>query len=294
MGDFSAKRYKQGGMWFLLSLLISAINDVLAKLLVDAGMHFWHIVFGRLFVSLVSFLPYMVVYPGLLRTKRMDLHALRGGLFVLAIGLWNYGFLHNTNTTATVMSFTLPVFVCMLGVVFLREKPTVRLIVSTIMCFCGIFIIFYLKGDCTYNGCTWAFVVASILFASLDVINKYQLEKEFIHTMVFYSNVVGVLIVLPFAWRVDGAFPRGYLMMYLILLGCGSNAIILCVLRAYQCASPVVLAPLRYVELLISVFLSVVVLGVVPYYECLGALVIIPAVVFLSWKEVGEIGDQDR
>ena len=133
--------YAQAMGWFTLSLMVSCLNDALMKYM-GSLMSPWRVAFFRCFFSVATLLPCML-YSG--RTAFFSgspwLHIARGGLLFLSISLWGHGIQGASITTATIMSFTVPIFVLLLAPVVLKERVTWPLWVATLVSFGGIFLV---------------------------------------------------------------------------------------------------------------------------------------------------------
>ena len=169
--DTRLRSYFIGVAWFALSLVSSAINDVISKY---AGMrlHSYEITFFRFMFGTLTLMPFIMYYGVLtLRTSRPIIHFFRGFLLFLAIAGWTYGLTLAPVTTATVVSFTVPIFVLVLGVFFLSENIIWQRWMVTLVAFCGLVITLAPNAD-DFNPEVLIFVVAAISFAILDIINK--------------------------------------------------------------------------------------------------------------------------
>ena len=70
------------------------------------------------------------------------------------------------------------------------------------------------------------------------------------------------------------------------MLGCGGNLILYCLLKAFAATEASAIAPFRYIELILSAGLGIVVFNEIPTLAlCLGSLIIIPCTLFLMYSE---------
>ncbi len=270
--------------WFLLSLVCSSGNDALMKY-ASASIHPWQVAFYRCLFGTLTLLPIML-YQGrtTFRTQRLSLHVLRGSLLFVAIGLWSHGVQAAPITTATLMSFTVPIFVLILAPIFLQERVTWPMWVATLGGFVGIVVVVQ-PGASSFHAAAGLLVLAAALFGALDVINKKYVSQEPMLCMLFYStSVATVLMALPAFSTGPAAVPAaGAVWWWLLALGAGSNLILYCLLRAFALANASALAPLRYLELLISTSIGYACFGELPSsHSYWGAALIIPCTLFIA------------
>ena len=121
--DSKLRVYFVGVSWFILSLVSSAINDVISKY-AAMRLHSYEITFFRFMLGTITLLPFVFYYGvSTLKTSRPTVHFIRGLLLFLGIAAWTYGLTIAAVTTATVVSFIIPIFVLVLGVFLKIEFP---------------------------------------------------------------------------------------------------------------------------------------------------------------------------
>jgi len=273
--------------WFVLSLLVSSVNDILAKYL-SSNLPTLEISFFRFFFGTLSLLPIIGFYGiSSIKTRRFSIHFIRGFLLVIAISLWTYGLRYSQVTTATIISFTIPMFILIMAPLFLKEYVSNSLWMATILGMIGILITLNPK-DVQFNAMSMMFIIAAMIFASLDIINKKYSIKESLLSMIFYSSLVTSLvgmIPLYFQW----VKPNGPDILCLILLGICSNLILFCLLKSFRLINASRVAPFRYLELIISIILAYLIFGDIPTQNMyLGSALIIPCALYVeSYKEKG-------
>lgn len=268
----------------MLSLVVSCGNDTITKYLGDS-LNPWEITFFRFLFGVLTLLPFMV-YQGkqAFKTTRLKLHFVRGILIFIAIGLWSQGIKVAPITTATIMSFTVPMFVLLLAPILLQEHVTWPMWLATIVGFVGIVLV--LQPDTsTLNSASLFFISAASLFALLDILNKKYVTQEPMLCMLFYATLVAIVFVTIPAiqyWRT----PTQQEMLWLVALGGGGNLILYCLLRAFALANASALAPFRYLELLISMAIGYTFFQELPHkHSYLGAAIIIPCTLFIVYYQ---------
>lgn len=268
----------------MFSLIISCGNDTITKYLSNS-IYPWQITFFRFFFGALTLMPIML-YQGKksFSTHRLPLHLVRGILLFIAIGLWSRGIEVAPITTATIMSFTVPIFVLLLAPIFLKEHVTWPMWLATLLGFVGIVLVLQPAAE-EFNTASLLFVIAAMLFALLDIINKKYVTQEPMLCMLLYSSLVAmVLAYFPAAraWRI----PTGYELLWLLALGGGGNLILYFLLRAFALVSASSLAPFRYLELLISMSVGYAFFHKLPSsHSYFGAAIIIPCTLFVGYYE---------
>ncbi len=282
--DKSFLNYLQAIVWFVLSLMVSCGNDAIMKYV---GTHIspWQVAFFRCLFGAVTLLPLMCYQgQGAFTTHRPWLHIVRGGLLFAAISLWGHGVKETPITTATIMSFTVPIFVLLLAPIFLRERVTWPTWVATLIGFGGIVLVLQ-PSSWSCWGPSMFFVLAAGVFGLLDIINKKYVTQEPMLCMLFYSTLVAtILLALPALYA--GKIPAIHTLWWLVVLGIGSNLILYLLLRAFALTGVSSLAPFRYLELLISMGVGYLFFQELPDRNSyLGAAIIIPCTLFIVYYQ---------
>lgn len=274
--------YSQGIYWFLLSLVVSCGNDMITKYLrMDMpSLHSLQITFLRTFFGLVGLSAYLCYAQPKLKTNYLKVHILRGAIFSVASGLWTYGLGNENITMATLISFTIPIFVLMISAIWLREKVSMQLALATFIGFLGIAVTLspqYSARGVYWNSYVACFVGAAILFACLDVMHKYYIHQDSMLRNMLYMMLATLGFTAPFAYAYwQWLSLRQWALFF--LLGLGGDLIVYCFLKAYKMTTLVSLAPLRYVELFFSMLGSIYCFQEQLPYRLWGGLLIVPAV----------------
>lgn len=286
------RSYFIGVGWFILSLVSSSINDVISKY---AGMrlHSYEITFFRFLFGTIALLPFILYYGvGTLKTSRPVVHFFRGVLLFFGIAGWTYGLTIAPITTGTVVTFTIPIFVLVLGVFFLTENIIWQRWLVTIVAFCGLVITLNPSAN-DFNPNVLVFVGAAILFAILDIVNKKFVIKESMISMLFYSAIITAVIAYPFALQY-WVTPNSHELVLLAVLGASANLILFFILKAFANTDATALAPYRYFELVVSAIIAYIIFLEVPSNATIiGSLVVIPSTLFIIYSEKKEIGKRE-
>lgn len=291
------RSYFIGIGWFILSLVSSSINDVISKY-AGLRLHSYEVTFFRFMFGTITLIPFIFFYgTETLKTSRPFVHFVRGVLLFLGIAGWTYGLTIAPITTGTVITFTIPIFVLVLGVFFLSEHIIWQRWAVTLVVFAGLVVTLGINAD-DFNPETLIFVIAAVAFAILDIFNKRFVVKESMISMLFYSEFLSAIItaVLAFPFAINyWVTPTIYELCLLFILGMSANLILFFILKAFARADATAVAPYRYLELILSAFVAYIVFNEVPKDSTIyGALIIIPSTLFIIYSEKREICKQSK
>lgn len=284
ISDNRLRLYYIAIFWFMLSSISGASNDVISKYM-GMRIHSYEITFFRFLFGTITLLPFIGYYGiDTLKTSRPFIHVIRGALLFFGIAAWTYGLSIAPVTTATVISFTIPVFFLVLSVFFLKEKIIWQRWVVTLVVFTGLAITLNPSNE-NFNPETMIFVFAAISFAMLDIINKRFVIQETMISMLFYSAIITAIFAFPFALQY-WVTPTTFELFMMFLLGAGANLLLFFLLKAFSLTDATALAPYRYFELIISGIMSYIVFNELPNETTiLGAIIIIPSTLFIIYSE---------
>ena len=271
--------YFTGISFYLAHLIISSANDIMTKYL-GQGYNFNQVVFFRFLFASITLLPFMLIDLKSFKTNRIYVHILRGALLYGGIGMWIVGLNIVQISTAVVINFTIPLFILVLAFIFLKEKVGLHRWIATFIGFIGIIIVNN-PSSMNFNYYSMVLLLASLLFASLDVINKYFVVKETILGMLFYSSIFTTMF--SFIPAVNyWITPSVADLILLFVLGAGANLLLFCLLKSFERIDASSVAPLRYFELVIASIFAYFAFDEIPDSSTIvGAIIIIPATLFV-------------
>jgi S-adenosylmethionine uptake transporter len=266
----------QAILWLLASFVISNLNDVLTKYLGN-DLHYNQVIFFRFLFSFLTLLPFIALNGiNQLKTKRINLHVIRGAVLFIAIWLWSAGIGNVHISVATTLSCTIPIFVLIMSFIFLKEHITWQKITATLIGFAGIVVVSqpYINH---LSSVVFLLILSVILFASLDIINKKYVIAENNICMLFYSALITTIISIPFLWNIWKT-PSFKELILLLSLGAGANLVLFFLLQAFAKTDISNLAPLRYFELVVSVIMGYIIFNEIPsHYTIISIIIIIPS-----------------
>ncbi|WP_264375757.1 MULTISPECIES: DMT family transporter [unclassified Wolbachia] len=276
--------YLLGVGWFILSLLSSVANDTISKYL---GLHLqsFEIIFFRFLFTTITLVPFMFYYGiETFKTSQISTQITRGGLLFCGMTLWTYGLTVFPIVTATIISFSIPLFVILLAIPLLNENIIWQRWIVTVIGFVGIAITTKAHSE-DFNPKILIFIVSALIFAILDILNKKLVIKESVISMLFYSALTTTIFSTPpllFYWHMPSLLE----LVLLLILGISSNLILFFMLKAFALTDATALAPYRYIELIISAIVTYVIFNELPDKSALyGTLILIPSTLFIAYSE---------
>ncbi|WP_342265458.1 DMT family transporter [Cardinium endosymbiont of Philonthus spinipes] len=274
--------YLQSLFWLSLSILSSCLNDLVTKYLIT-GLTACQICFFRFSFGSLVLVPIMCHRGShAFTTERPLLHLFRGLFLSIAMGLYAYSLNAITMSSATVIGFTNPIFVLILARIFLKEQVAPPIWVATLLTCIGMA---FILRPTMYNSGALSCILATIVFASLDIINKKYITREPILAMLFFSNLIAACCMLPVAYYYWES-PTLFELCLSSILGLGSNLILYFLLKALQQSDVASLAPMKYTEWVLSILLGYLFFQEWPTAStCLGAAIIISCTCFIVYYQ---------
>ncbi|WP_174516728.1 DMT family transporter [Wolbachia endosymbiont of Cardiocondyla obscurior] len=282
--DYRLRAYLLGVIWFILSLFSSVANDTISKYL-SLHLQSFEVIFFRFLFSTITLVPFMLYYGReAFKTSQISIQITRGVLLFVGITLWTYGLAIFPIVTATIISFSIPLFVILLAIPLLNENIIWQRWSVTIIGFVGIAITTKAYSE-DFNPKIFIFIVSTLIFAILDILNKKLAIKESVISMLFYSALTTTIfstVPLLFYWHLPSLLE----LVLLLILGINSNLILFFILKAFTLADATALAPYRYIELIISAIVTYVMFNELPDKSALyGILILIPSTLFIVYSE---------
>jgi len=155
--------------------------------------------------------------------KKEIVRTLLCGVFIVLNWVFLFKAFEEMSISIAISIYNLaPIFVLILGALFLKEKMTIQALVATLTCFIGsIFIIglhnFITLSEFMQSGFIWALL--SALFYALTMLTSRTITNLSSYALTFIQTTVGIVILLPF---VDFSLFEGLTTTnWLYILGTG-------------------------------------------------------------------------
>jgi len=284
---FSRKGYHQGLFFLMMLMLVSCSNDIIVKFM-GQRLHGLQVIFFRFFFGLITLLPFVIRRKcSAFRTKQPGFNIIRGVLGAASIFLYTYSVINLPLVEVVVILWSIPLFVIVLSVLFLKEKVSAMRWISTIVGFFGLSCISLCDSNASlsFNWLCIVPIASSILFAVQDVMIKKIVDNESRTTMLLYfALVTSALTFIPaiFVWK----NPTMFEFFMLFLLGLGGNLIQYFIFKAFSATDLSALSPFRYVEFVFSAIFAFVFFSEIPGLNVLiGTVILIPSTLYLAYSE---------
>lgn len=194
--------------WLTLCVIIWGSNFVFGKMLVEF--------FSPSMITMLRLLFIVVFLIGLsfFNRQRKQVKMKVDIILLVVLGVvgvfinqWSFfvGLETTDPTTAALILALTPILTGFLAAIFLKEKITVRMIIGSVVAIIGIFYV-VTNGDFATvtidEGLIWI-VLTMVTFAVMIIITRYLGERLDAFTITLYSNVVGLIVAIPFAFLYD-------------------------------------------------------------------------------------------
>jgi drug/metabolite transporter (DMT)-like permease len=274
----------RGALWMLGAVSAFAAMDALIKwvgqTLDPLQIAFFRCIFGGVFV-----LPFALRHgPQAVRTHRWGGHLGRALIGYTAMVLGFYAVTHLPLADATALSFTRPLFMIVLAVLFLGEQVRWRRWSATGIGFLGV-LVMARPGHGGFDHAALVAIAATLFVAGVGVMLKRLSATERPETIIFYFTITSSLMALGpalYVWR-----PPGWIDVALMAVmgALGSLGQYLSI-RAYRIAEATAVDPVDYARLLLATGFGFAVFGELPdAWTLLGALIIVGSTLYITRRE---------
>ncbi len=280
-----ATRNIRGLAYLAFAFFFFSSGDTLAKILTShlpALQIVWSRQLGLVFGAMLLLLRFG---PGLLKTRFPKLQITRGVLAVFSAVFFILAITHVPLADAVAVTFVAPFMVTILGAVFLKERVSPARWVAIALGFAGAMIIIR-PGMGVFHPSIFFVLLAACFFAVRQVLSRTLSSTDNTLTTLCYTAIVSSSILsipLPFIWEWPGS-PKIYWMLagMTILSSIGEFFVI----RAFEIAEAVVVAPMHYSLIIWATFYGWFVFGQLPdAWTWTGTAVIFGTGVYLIRRE---------
>ena len=238
----------------------------------------YQLVFFRAIGSLIFTMSYLMYHKIPMLGNQQKLLILRGLVGVSSMGLFFASVSYLSIGNAVSLRYTSPIFAAILAVIFLKEKIFKMQWFYFLMAFIGVILIKGFENSVDLVGL--GLILASAFFSGLVyvVITKIGTGDHpvvIVNYFMWISTILGGVLSI-FNWQT----PHGKEWLLLFSLGVFGYFGQLFMTKAYQLGSANKVVPLKYVEVVFTMLLSIVWFGdSYPLLSVLGTLLVIIALV---------------
>ena len=275
----------KGIAWmFLTGLIFVGVTGVVRHL--GGSLHPVQLAFLRYAIALILLLPVLLREAKSHRNqpRHYGLHASRGLVHAIGVGLWFYAMAHIPVAEVTALGFTAPLFATIGAALFLGEKVYLRRIGAVVFGFAGALVILR-PGLVSIDLGAIAQLIAAPLFAASLLMAKKLTETENNGAIVLSTGIFVTLALLPPALHVWHT-PTGEEMIWLFAVAALATVGHLTMTQAFRCAEVTALQPITFLQLVWATMLGYYVFGEEPdLWTWVGGGIIVTSATYIAHRE---------
>ncbi len=274
----------RGALWMLAAVSVFSTMDAVIKLL-GQSLDSFQIALFRCVFGGIAILPFALRGGfGALRTRRPGGHLARALIGYTAMVFGFYAVTQLPLADATALSFTRPLFMIVLAVLFLGEQVRWRRWSATAVGFLGV-LVMARPGEADIDIATLSAIAASLFVAGVGVMLKRLAATERPETIIFYFTVISSLLALGpaiYVWRT----PTPLEFFGLAAIGALGSLGQYFTIRSYRIAEATAVDPVDYARLLLAAAFGFLLFREVPdRWSLMGALIIIASTLYITRRE---------
>ncbi|ABK44876.1 protein of unknown function DUF6, transmembrane [Magnetococcus marinus MC-1] len=274
----------RGALWLLQAGLFFSTVGALVKW-IGSDLDAMQIVFLRCLFGMLLLLPLLLRKGGaILRTQRPRIHAVRAVVGILAMLTTFYAYANLPLADVTALSFTNPLFMIPLAVLFLGESIHWRRWSATLVGFAGV-VVMLRPGDAPFTLALWAAILSPLLIAMVQVLFKRMSSTESTLTIIGRYAVASTLLSLPLAlgvWR----WPTLEALLLIALASAFGNLASAMLVWAYKVGEATAIAPFDYTRLFFATGFGIWIFDeTTSLHTWLGAAIILAATLYIVHRD---------
>lgn len=271
----------------VLMLIAGLLMTIMAALvrIVSQDMHPFQVAFCRNAIGILLFMP-LFVRTGLkhLKTRRLGSMLSRGVFNAIAMLTYFISLTLLPLAEVSALTFTVPLFVCLLAVCILREKIGLRRVTCLIVGFFGALIIIRPGIEIIDVGAIYA-LISAVAWAIAVVIIKSLSRTESTITITFYGLVFLTIFTFIPAWIV-WEWPTKEQYYWLILMAVIGTLGQLAFTQSLKSADATLVIPFDFSKLIwASIFGYFLFMEIPSVWTLFGGVVIFSSATYLTYRE---------
>lgn len=277
----------RGAFWILLSALVFTAMTALIKV-VGKSIDAIEIAFFRSAFGVAVLLPFVHCkgWKTVLHPKRLDLQIIRGLTGSLALITIIYALTRIPLASVTGIGFSRTLWLILLAVIFLKEKPNWQRGIATATGFVGVWII--VRPSTEFDLGTAAALLNAVIVAINIVLIKRMTAYDDSLTILFWGMAVSAIVVsVPtvFIWRTPGYSE----LLLLAIIGVGLSAGHACLVHGLRVGDATAVMPFDYSRLLFAGFAGAIFFNEMPSVGTVfGAILIVAATLYIAREEAAK------
>ena len=276
----------RGVIWIVVGCVFFALNDMVVKML-GSSIHPVEIAFFRYLLGLILLSPIFIRigWAGL-RTERMALHFWRAVIAGAGQAAVYYAVVHLILADATALSFSRPMFMTLLAVIFLGEVVGWRRWTATVVGFAGVLLMLR-PGQGALDPAALVALCSAGLFAIGLIIVRKLAATDSPNQILFYYHAFGIVLFAgPTVWL--WKTPVGIEWVLVLLIGVLTCIAMFCFIWGFSIGEASLLGPIEYVRLVYAALIGFFVFAEIPdIWTWTGAAIIIASAVYIARREAG-------
>ena len=274
----------RGILFMCLSTVAFSIMHGLVRFVSDVLPPF-QIAFFRNLFGLAFLVPLLMRSRfAVLRTQRIGLHALRGIVNIAAMLMFFTALSISPLAKVTALSFTAPIFMAVLAVLFLGEKFQIYRWLAIGTGFLGMLIVLRPGFVALDTGALLVTGAAALWAVALVIIKVLSRTEESLTIVAYMGIFLGLFSVFPalWVWQPFGLATLGWL----IVIGLFGSIAQMSLSQALKETDPTALMPFDFLKLIWTAIIGAWFFAEVPdLFTWIGAAVIFSSGLFIAFRE---------
>lgn len=224
-----------------------------------------------------------------INTRNLGTHFARNLAHFTGQNLWFYAVTVIPLAQVFALEFTAPIWVILLGPLFLGERITSVRALAAIMGFVGILIVAR-PGVMVVNTGVLMAAACAIFFAFTTIFTKRLTRSQSITCILFYLTVLQLIFGLIMAgYDGDIALPDATTLPWVLMIGLCGLLGHFCITKALSIAPATVVMPIDFVRLPV-----IAVIGMLAYNEVVDIWVFVGAVIIFAGNYINILAETRR
>ncbi len=282
--EFVLSQKWKGILWMLFHCLNLAVLSIMVRFCTDEGLPVFEIFFLSTFISFLSMLCWAIYTKGkYLKVRTPSLYVFRALLGTAGMILWFYTLKMIPLTEATAINYTSPLFGAIAGM-FIFERWDWHRVIGLVVGFLGVMVVIRPGIEMLKWGAVLG-ILASLLWAIVDILTKRQTRIELLTTDTFYITLFMMLLSLPMGVAV-WLPPTFDQWISILILGGVFFINFFAIFQAYRLADLSLLLPVDFSRLLFTLVLAYFFFGeVMDIWSGIGGLIVLASSVYIAHSE---------